>query len=81
MLPQVKGEGFQTYKTKELPSHQRDMATLKDMYTKLVEQAAKKKRGAPVPPEMTFEPLEAEWAELQRESEECENAMRAHLDK
>ncbi|CAI8008649.1 Dystonin, partial [Geodia barretti] len=77
----VNAEGFQTYKTKELPLHQRDMATLKDMYTRLVEQAAKKKRGAPVPAEMTFEPLEEEWAELQRENEECENAMKAHLDK
>ena len=54
---------------------------LRDMFTKLMEQAAKKKRGAPVPVEMTFEPLEAEWVELQRENEECENAIKTHLDK
>ena len=78
---QVKAEAFQAYRSKELPVRKRDMDTLRDMHTKLVEQAAKKKRGAAVPAEMTFEPLEAEWVELQRESEEYENAMKTHLDK
>ena len=77
----MKADAFKAYKSKELPVRQRDMDTLRDMHNKLVEQAAKKKRGAAVPAETTFEPLEAEWAELQRESEEYENAMKAHLDK
>ena len=73
---------FHAYKTREVPVHKRDMATLKDTYTKLVEQAAKKKkRGAAVPPEMTFELLEVEWAELVRESDECEVAMEKHMER
>ena len=51
------------------------------MHTQLVDQAAKKKRGAPVPQEMTFELLETEWAGLGRENEECEVAMAKELER
>ena len=74
-------DGFHDYKTREVPVHKRDMATLKDTHTMLVEQAAKKKRGAAIPTDMTFELLEAEWAELERENGECEAAMEKHMEK
>ena len=73
--------GFQGYLTKEVPVKKRDMATLKDTHQQLQEQAAKKKRGPTVPEELTFELLEAEWAGLERENNECQVAMERELER
>ena len=57
------------------------MVALKTMYGQLVEQATKKKKGAAVPEEMTFELLEVEWAGLEKENKDCQVAMEKELDR
>ena len=81
MYMQAKIDFFNTYKSKELPVKHRDLASLKTMHEQLVKQAAKKKRGAAVPEEMTFELLEVEWAVLEKENKECEVAMEKELER
>lgn len=68
---------FQKYRSQEVPPRQQSMDTLAEMSERL----AADKKAPPLPEELLFEPLEAKWAELLMENEECEKVLQGELQR